>query len=529
MALNFPANPTDGQVYESYTYDAAKGVWKKTVAAVTLNAISDVNVPSPSEGDIIIYTTDGNVWVNEPLNSDIVTEGTLNLYYTNERVEDFIVEEVSATLPATFDDETLTIGVDQDEFTHISTLEYADFDIDTTATSGTGRLFWNKDQETLSIGLNENVTLQAGQEHLIRVKNASNTTAIGEGKVVMFAGAQGDTVSVSPAISDGTVNHEYLVGITTEEIDPEGFGFVTQFGFVNGIKTNYSGWELGSLLYADPANPGELTHVEPQAPTWHKPIAAVTFVNANAGRILVRAFTGETLNELHNVNVAGASDGDALIFNTTSNTWVAGSVTIDSTDEVSEGTTNLYFTDQRAIDAVKDNIELDDLSDVDVSTANDGDALVFDTVTTSWVPGSIAIDSIGDISDVDINTPADGEVLVYDTTTTSWVNKEVSAGIKDITTTTSSRALTLDDIDDLVLVDSSSEVSITIPANSTVSIPVKSQINIVQAGDSTVELVGDSGVVVNSSSGLKTRDKWSVATAIKTGEDEWLITGDLSE
>jgi len=161
------------------------------------------------------------------------------------------------------------------------------------------------------------------------------------------------------------------------------------------------------------------------------------------------------------------------------------------TDEISEGTTNLYFTDQRAIDAVVDNIELND------------------------------------INDVNINTPANGEVLVY--SDGDWVNQEPAGGIKDITTTTSSRSLSLDDINDLVLVDSSSEASITIPANSTVSIPVKSQINIVQAGDSTVELVGDSGVVVNSSSGLKTRDKWSVATAIKTGEDEWLITGDLSE
>jgi beta-lactamase superfamily II metal-dependent hydrolase len=43
-----------------------------------------------------------------------------------------------------------------------------------------------------------------------------------------------------------------------------------------------------------------------------------------------------------------------------------------------------------------------------------------------------------------------------------------------------------------------------------------------------IDVFGDA-VTINSSSGSKTRDKWSVATAIKTGEDEWLITGDLSE
>jgi hypothetical protein len=36
-------------------------------------------------------------------------------------------------------------------------------------------------------------------------------------------------------------------------------------------------------------------------------------------------------------------------------------------------------------------------------------------------------------------------------------------------------------------------------------------------------------VTINSSSGLKTRDRWSVATAIKTDTNKWLITGDLTE
>jgi hypothetical protein len=472
MALNFPADPENGQVYENYTYDAAKGVWKKIVA--NLNSLSDVDAASPSDGDILLYTTDGNSWVTEPLSSDIVPEGTVNLYYTdsrvdsvidgkttddieegttnlyytdervetvisnsdtddlsegttnlyytNERVDSFISEEVSATLPATFDGETLTIGVDQDEFTHISTLEYADFDLDPADNAAVGRLWWNKDLETLNIGLDEDVTLQVGQEHLVRVKNDSNTTPIPEGKLVMFAGAQGDTVSVAPAVSDGSVNHNYVLGITTEEIAEEGFGFVTQYGFVNGIKTDYDGWQLGSLLYADPANPGELTHIEPISPAWKKPIAAVTFVSASAGRILVRIATGEVLGELHDVNVSSAEDGDALVFNTTTNTWVAGSVTIDSTDEVSEGTTNLYFTNQRAIDAVKDNIELNDLSDVDTTGVADGDALIFDTATSSWIPGEAGttINSINDIADVDTSAKQDGYVLTYNGTSSEW-------------------------------------------------------------------------------------------------------------
>lgn len=192
-----------------------------------------------------------------------------------------------------------------------------------------GELGWNPEFETLNIVLDDAVTLQVGQEHLVRVKNASNTTAIPKGRAVMFAGATGDTVTVAPAVSDGSVNHEYLVGITTEELGPEGFGFVTQLGFINQIKTDYAGWALGSLLYVDPLNPGQLTHVEPEAPAWHKPIAAVTRVQANSGRILVRAYTGDTIDELHDVYINGKADGDVIGYDATLGRWtnVSGGTT----------------------------------------------------------------------------------------------------------------------------------------------------------------------------------------------------------
>jgi hypothetical protein len=103
------------------------------------------------------------------------------------------------------------------------------------------------------------------------------------------------------------------------------------------------------------------------------------------------------------------------------------------TDDIEEGTTNLYFTNQRAVDALGENLELDALSDVDTTGVADGDALVYDTATTSWVPGSVAIDSLNDIADVNITDPANGEVLVY--SDGDWVNQEASGGgIKDIVT-----------------------------------------------------------------------------------------------
>lgn len=167
----------------------------------------------------------------------------------------------------------------------LGTQQYVQFD-----TAGydpeNGQISWDGDFETLQVGIND-VNLQVGQEHVVRVKNTSGDV-INDGQVVMFTGSTGDTVTVAPAVSDGTYPSYAIVGITTESIADDGFGFVTQFGFVNNIKTDYAGWIVGDLLYADPATPGALTKTLPTAPEWTFPIAAVTRVQAESGRILVR-------------------------------------------------------------------------------------------------------------------------------------------------------------------------------------------------------------------------------------------------
>jgi len=91
---------------------------------------------------------------------------------------------------------------------------YDSIAFDTTAdlVADVGELVWNEEQETLDLGLDSVVTLQLGLEKLIRVKNASGVTAIPVGTLVEFAGAAGDTVTVQPATTDGSVDHHYMVG-----------------------------------------------------------------------------------------------------------------------------------------------------------------------------------------------------------------------------------------------------------------------------------------------------------------------------
>ncbi len=258
------------------------------------------------------------------------------------------------------------------------------FDTTTELTAGIGEMTWNPNQETVDLGLDDDVILQLGQKHVVRVKNASNTIAIPNGTLVMFAGAAGDTVTVAPAVSDGSVPAEYMLGIATEGIDAEGFGFVTQFGFLQGVDT--SAFNVGDILYADPVVPGGLTVTKPAAPNLKLPIAAVTFSNANAGRMLVRMTNGLNLDELHNVSLNGTSAGEFLKYDGTK--WVAD--TIDALPEQSGNEGRYLKTD--GSEALWSEVSKDALPDQE---NNSGKYLITDGTEASW--SSVSTDAKPDI------------------------------------------------------------------------------------------------------------------------------------
>ena len=92
-----------------------------------------------------------------------------------------------------------------------------------------------------------------------------------------------------------------------------------------------------------------------------------------------------------------------------------------------------------AVDVANSDLNIDDLSDVDTTSAghipNDGEALVWDQGMSHWMPGDATIlsdKSINALQDVDTisNTPTVGQVLKYDGA--GWVNgTDVSGGLID--------------------------------------------------------------------------------------------------
>lgn len=55
MALNFPATPTDGQVYENYIWSESAGTWQ------SIKKITTVSVSPTSPSGLV----NGQLWFNE--------------------------------------------------------------------------------------------------------------------------------------------------------------------------------------------------------------------------------------------------------------------------------------------------------------------------------------------------------------------------------------------------------------------------------------------------------------------------------
>ena len=207
----------------------------------------------------------------------------------------------------------------------VSTPDYIDFDTAATPTRATGRMWWdnNDNAQTLSLGLaGSDVTLRLGKELYFRVKA---TSAITKGQVVMFTGTVGSSggLTAAPASGITETTGSYIMGVAAESIALNGWGYVTQFGLVRGLDTTggTEAWTDGQILYYDPSVSGGLTKTVPSAPNAKVELAAVVSAHASNGSLFVRVSANPSLEQLSDVETSSASDTDLLQYNGTAGVW----------------------------------------------------------------------------------------------------------------------------------------------------------------------------------------------------------------
>jgi hypothetical protein len=195
----------------------------------------------------------------------------------------------------------------------------------TTGIEAQGSVFWNDVDGTLDVVLN-GVNLHLGQQLFFYGKADG---AITKGALVQFAGVQGNHILIKECVvNEIQTNPTYFIGVASEDLTNNQFGYVTWFGYVNNVYTktpdngDTADWVTGDILYFSNTT-GGLTKTLPTKPDTEIEVCAVVKEqtgNAQNGRILVRPTIYHKLGELSDVDVSGVLDGQVISWQT--NKWV---------------------------------------------------------------------------------------------------------------------------------------------------------------------------------------------------------------
>jgi hypothetical protein len=215
-------------------------------------------------------------------------------------------------------------------FTHI-TLDTAIFDTAYTETGSEtqGTLYWNQDEETLSLVTNGE-TIELGQKVEVNVKNQTGSQ-INKGEVVYASGTVGNSgrILVTKMIADGTIAAKQVLGVAAENIANGADGKVIKFGKLRKINT--TAFSEGDILWVSTTVAGAFQNTEPVQANGEiaLPIAFVVTDSANVGEIFIRVNPIDE-NEYQNydaglTDIAGLTPTDSNIIVGDGANWVAES------------------------------------------------------------------------------------------------------------------------------------------------------------------------------------------------------------
>jgi hypothetical protein len=203
-----------------------------------------------------------------------------------------------------------------------------------------GQLQWNATEGTLDLGVNENYAMHLGEEMLYRIRNTTGMT-LRAGQPVYASGLSpgaNNRIEVNLYVADGSVREVQFMGLITEDVSDNGTnGYATQFGFIRKVDTRGNAttngttnklwttgepeWYEGDILYVHPTVAGKLTKIEPK----HSISVAIITSKGTNGKIFVRSTSYGHLSDNHDVDTSGATNGQFLQYNSSTDYWLPSS------------------------------------------------------------------------------------------------------------------------------------------------------------------------------------------------------------
>lgn len=215
----------------------------------------------------------------------------------------------------------------------IATPTYIDF-ASAGADDAVRRLAWNPDTGTVQIGMvGGNVQAELGQTLYAYVHNAESGQ-INKGQPVYLYQATGNKASVKLAGNTSDATSAKTLGLAAENIAQGANGLIICQGVLDKIDT--SAYTEGATLYLG-ATAGTLTSTKPYAPNHLVYIGVVERANAGNGQIYVRPQNGYELDEIHDVQITSAANGQILIYNASTGLWKNANLTAGTGISISNG------------------------------------------------------------------------------------------------------------------------------------------------------------------------------------------------
>jgi hypothetical protein len=172
-----------------------------------------------------------------------------------------------------------------------------------------GKMLWDSGEGTLQLGLaGGNVDLNLGEQLYQYVYNAEATT-LTLGTVVYVSSSQGGRIAVKRASATAEQGSANTLGFTAEAIGAGAEGWVMTEGSLRGVDT--TGYTPGSLIFLS-ESAGQYTQTFPQAPLHSVRLGYAQKIDAS-GIIYVKIDNGYEIDELHDIKVTNAIDGDLFV------------------------------------------------------------------------------------------------------------------------------------------------------------------------------------------------------------------------
>jgi hypothetical protein len=158
-----------------------------------------------------------------------------------------------------------------------------------------------------------------------QVRNTTGAT-LTKGTVVYISGATGQISTVSKALATGDSTSAQTLGVMSANLANNSNGYVTIIGLVTGMNT--SAYTDGQQLYLSPTTAGTYTATKPYAPDHIVYVAVVEHAHPTQGKLFVKVQNGYELDELHNVSAQSPSNGQTIVYNSSTSLWEKNTVSL---------------------------------------------------------------------------------------------------------------------------------------------------------------------------------------------------------